>query len=120
MPSGLSNVRTIYSTESAFAALRWDGTVAVWGRNSWGGSTTDDTATPETYTGLPAGLKDVVDISSADTAFAALKTDGTVAVWGYMDYGGGGTDTKWSRGLPAGLKDVTAIYSNAKAFTALK
>ena len=34
VPSGLSNVRAIYSTDGAFAALKEDGTVAAWGSSS--------------------------------------------------------------------------------------
>ena len=33
MPGGLSGVKTIYSTCSAFAALKEDGTVAAWGHD---------------------------------------------------------------------------------------
>ena len=36
-PSGLSGVTTIFSTTSAFAALKSDGSVKVWGRNDFGG-----------------------------------------------------------------------------------
>ena len=38
MPSGLSGVKTIYSTQNAFAALKDDGTVRAWGDSSFGGS----------------------------------------------------------------------------------
>ena len=34
MPSGLSNMQAIYSTSYAFAALKQDGSVAIWGE--WG------------------------------------------------------------------------------------
>ena len=33
MPSGLSGVKAIYSTDTAFAALKVDDTVEVWGRS---------------------------------------------------------------------------------------
>ena len=68
--SGLSGVKTIYSTGYAFAALKEDGTVAAWGDSSYGGS------------GVPEGLSGVKTIYSTDYAFAALKEDGTVAAWG--------------------------------------
>lgn len=35
-PSGLSNVKAIYSTEGDFAALKEDGTVWAWGDKSYG------------------------------------------------------------------------------------
>ena len=52
VPSGLSNVRAIYSTYYAFAALKQDGTVAAWGDSSYGGS------------GVPSGLSNVREIYS--------------------------------------------------------
>ena len=36
LPTGLSNVKTIYSTAGAYAALKNDGTVFTWGRADWG------------------------------------------------------------------------------------
>ena len=68
MPSGLSNVRAIYSTYYAFAALKEDGTVAAWGDSSYGGNNT-----------VPSRLSNVRAIYSTSRAFAALKEDGTVA-----------------------------------------
>ena len=38
MPSGLGGVKAIYSTGSAFAALKEDGTVEAWGDSGYGGS----------------------------------------------------------------------------------
>ena len=52
VPSGLSNVRVIYSTNYAFAALKEDGTVAAWGYSDYGGS------------GVPSGLSNVRAIYS--------------------------------------------------------
>ena len=100
MPSGLSNVQAIYSTERAFAALMQNGSVAAWGDSSWGGS------------GVPSGLSNVQAIYSTSSAFAALKQDGSVAAWGNRGYGGSG--------VPSGLSNVQAIYSTERAFAALK
>ena len=52
MPSGLSGVKAIYSTQQAFAALKEDGTVAAWGyyMGNNGGS------------GVPSGIINVVNI----------------------------------------------------------
>ena len=67
MPSGLSGVKTIYSTTETFAALKEDGTVEAWVIR-YGGD------------GVPSGLSGVKTIYSTDSAFAALKEDGTVAM----------------------------------------
>ena len=74
MPSGLTSVRTIYSTTFAFAALLEDGTVQAWGYSYYGGS------------GVPSGLVDVRTIYSTYYAFVALLDDGTVQAWGDSDY----------------------------------
>ena len=52
MPSGLSGVKAIYSTNGAFAALKDDGTVEAWGDFSSGGSS------------VPSGLSGVKVIYS--------------------------------------------------------
>ena len=65
VPADLKDVRAIYSTQRAFAALKEDGTVQAWGLSALGGSVPDD-------------LKDVRAIYSTFGAFAALKEDGTV------------------------------------------
>ena len=73
-PADLTNVTTIVSTESAFAALKTDGSVVVWGANY----NADAAAT----------LEGVTDIFSTAYAVAALKTDGSVVTWGQWSYGG--------------------------------
>jgi alpha-tubulin suppressor-like RCC1 family protein len=59
VPTGLKDVRAIYSTYRAFAALKEDGTVQAWGYSRYGGS------------GVPYDLKDVRAIYSTEQAFAA-------------------------------------------------
>jgi hypothetical protein len=48
---------------------------------------------------------------SYSAAFAAIKADGSIKVWGDSDYGGSGAPYD---------KDYTEIYSNSFAFVALK
>jgi len=50
--------------------LRADGTVAAWGGNSYG------------QTNVPAGLTNVVAISSGENFALALRRDGTMKAWG--------------------------------------
>ena len=38
VPGDLKDVRAIYSTSQAFAALKEDGTVQAWGKSDYGGS----------------------------------------------------------------------------------
>lgn len=70
-------------------ALKADGTVISWGRNSYGQVTVPDT------------LSDVASIASGYKHSLALKSDGTVVAWGADDYG--------QITVPEGLNDVIAI-----------
>jgi diketogulonate reductase-like aldo/keto reductase len=67
----------IYSTNSAFAALRADGSIKAWGDLGFGG------------TDAPAGTG-YTKIYSTEQAFATLKDDGSIKAWGYSQYGGSG------------------------------
>ncbi len=97
-----SNVIDVQRTRGAFAALKSDGSVVAWGRASRGGDPTD-------LTGLSATVKSLSDLNSdfiADEissgvksifsnmdAFAALKNDGSVIVWGNTQRGGDPVDS---------------------------
>lgn len=51
----------------------------------------------------------MVQIAGSSEAFAALRSDGTVVVWGNQAVGGAAPT----------LSDVLALYSNSHGFTAL-
>jgi hypothetical protein len=63
-PSGYTK---IYSTDSAFAALKADGSITAWGA-SWEGGT-----------GAPSD-NGYTKIYSTGSAFAALKADGSITI----------------------------------------
>ena len=66
---------------------------------------------------------DVVSVTGARQAFAALKSDGSVIAWGDSHYGGvlgvdnNGYDSQIAANLSSG---VTEVFSNRYAFAALK
>ena len=101
-----SEVRDIFSTDEAFAALKNDGSVVVWGNNLSGGDSSSVSSQLSS---------DVSQIFSTDYAFAALKNDGSVVTWG--DAGSGGDSSSVSSSLGSG---VSQIYSANHAFAALK
>ncbi len=111
-----SNVSAIYSNEASFAALKNDGSVVTWGTWEMGGnfSIFDDSEGVD----IPAvGHVDsgVVEVYSTSSAYAALKSDGSVVTWGW------GTDGGDSSGVANQLTSgVTAIRSSLAAFAALK
>ena len=96
----------IVSTDKAFAALKEDGSITVWGSLDYGGSTTNGSS----YTRAPTDTG-YVKIFSTNRAFAALKEDGSVKAWGGTSHGG--TDP----GITSG---VVNIFSFKEAFVALK
>jgi alpha-tubulin suppressor-like RCC1 family protein len=85
---------------TAFAALKPDGSVKVWGNTTNGGSQ----AAAPTGTGYTA-------ITSNEKAFAALKNDGSIFAWGVSTSGG--------TGEPTGT-GYQQIYASRSAFAALK
>jgi alpha-tubulin suppressor-like RCC1 family protein len=106
-----SPVKSIFSTEYAFAALKTNGTVVSWGNSSYGGDISEISVT------LNKGSP-VKSIYSTDSAFAALKTNGTVVAWGNSSFGGVISQTisgKLNTGSP-----VKSIFSTEYAFAALK
>lgn len=94
-PEPTTPVKSIFSTNTAFAALKTDGSVVTWGDHRYGG---DSSA-------VEAQLSsDVQTIFSTKRAFAALKIDGSVVTWGRAD--GGGDSTAVAAQLSSEVKTV--------------
>ena len=100
------NVVNIFSTRSAFAALKSDGSVVTWGTQDEGGGS--DSVSDQIQSG-------VTKIFSNDTAFAALKSDGSVVAWGHRRTGGNLSTV--SSELQSNVRN---IVSNNEGFTAIK
>merc|ERR1712190_671863 len=88
----------------AFAALKEDGSVVVWGDKNWGG----DARNKQDM------LTSVKSIYSTDRAFASLKEDGSVVVWGDPFWGGDAGEKQ------AELINVRYIGRSSGAFAARK
>ena len=73
-----TDVKQVFSSSFAFAALRDGGSVITWGEEYGGDSSSVESE-------LQSG---VISVSSTTGAFAALKEDGTVVTWGGEEYGG--------------------------------
>lgn len=80
--------------------LEVDGTVLVWGDNTYNQHS------------IPAGLSGVTKVCAGDLHNLALKSDGTVVAW---DYDGQGQSS-----VPAGLSGVSDIAAGAYHSLALK
>jgi hypothetical protein len=135
-----SNVTTLYSNGSAFAALKDNGSLITWGDVANGGNSTVVVSNTINGTKLTSEIlsvagslsSNVKNIFSNREAFAALKNTGSLITWGDVAHGGNstvvvsnsinGTTTTSEIASVAGLlgSNVTNVYSNQKAFAALK
>src|SRR6266568_266325 len=97
-----SGVTAIAAGAYNSAALKSDGSVAVWGNNDYG-----QTAVPTTAT------SGVTAISSRGSHALALKSDGSVVAWGLNNYGQ--TDVPTSA-----LSGVIAVAAGSYHSVALK
>ncbi|MEZ0325825.1 MAG: hypothetical protein ACAH95_07950 [Fimbriimonas sp.] len=86
-------------TQNLAAAVRQDGTVAVWGYLA-------------SLNQPPAGLNNVVAVSAHSGVFLALKNDGTVVHWGGRQFG---IET-----IPAGLSNVVQVVVGLRVAYALR
>jgi cyclophilin family peptidyl-prolyl cis-trans isomerase len=103
----LTNVLSIVSSDSAFAALKSNNTVVAWG-NTYFLDTNGNGYLPGYPTNLLIGVSSVV---ATPTAFAALRTNGALVVWG--DF------TLADSYLPVTLSGIRQVTPSFGAFAAL-
>ena len=109
VPTGNEFIKVYPGNPSA--ALKFDGSISVWGNPEIGGANHDD-PTSDTYTNAPAesGYK---SIHRSNTNLAAIKAlDGSISVWGNRDYlAGAPTDNGYIR-IYTSHYDFVAVKSN--------
>ena len=110
--SGVLAGKTIISISSGgrhSLALCSDGTVAAWGANNYG--QLGNGSRSYTDTNVPVAVNDedvllgktVIAISAGGFHSLALCSDGTVASWGYNEYGGLGDGTYTNNNVPVAV-----------------
>ena len=120
--TGLSDVVAISSHTNHSLALKRDGTVWSWGKNTWGmiqweccklgigNNSRDDSATPVQVLG-PNGVGYLTGITAIDTGrdqSLALRNDGTVWAWGENSYGYLGNGGTANSSVPTQVVGLTA------------
>lgn len=119
----ISSVRTIATTGSTTYAIKQDGTLWSWGSNALGSL---GTGTTEMFSPFPAqitGLTNVRAVAARYIHAMAIKSDGTVWVWGSGVSGELGNGTNDSSSVPlqvSGLTSITAIAAADVSCLALK
>lgn len=117
---GLSDIVKVAGGSMHSVALKADGTVWVWGRNSYGnlGQGTQDAAAHSTPAQVP-GLTGVIDIATGRDHVLALHADGTVSSWGLdasgqLGFGAPFPDERSATPVKVrGLVDAHAVFANA-------
>jgi alpha-tubulin suppressor-like RCC1 family protein len=118
----VASATAIASGHNHIAALKSDGTVLVWGWNSFG-QLGDGTITDSPVAVQVPGLSVVTLIACGYEHTAALKSNGTVWAWGRYDYIVGHEATTNNRHSPvqiSGLAGVTKIASGYGQLFAIK
>jgi alpha-tubulin suppressor-like RCC1 family protein len=128
----VSNVKTVFRNNSAFAALTTLGDVYIWGNEYAGGSgridRTSDVQTPaiRLVDENSNPITNIITIRGTQGSFAAVDKNGVVWIWGNSVYGGSGNITPGSISAIK-LKDsnnniisnVSYIKSNFYSFLAI-
>ncbi|MEI6746335.1 MAG: hypothetical protein WCL34_10260 [Methylococcaceae bacterium] len=136
-----------YGNSGAFAAVKADGSVVTWGKAGFGGDSAvyhQDSITYESIKDYSVkdqlnGAIPVTQICSGSSAFAALRTDGSVITWGGANFGGDSRVHSSSYNDPSGVASpisvddsysvadqldgkvkVIQIYSGGGSFAALR
>ncbi|MEI7521397.1 MAG: hypothetical protein WCK40_08630 [Thermoleophilia bacterium] len=120
-----SGVTSIFSSEGAYAALKSDGSLVVWGGPNHGGEISctlaGPTCHPVSLSSLSSGVRTV---SSTQGAFAAVKTDGSVITWGEINGGGDASCTPAVDCSPAPVDSLSSgvgqVFGGFQKFAALK
>jgi alpha-tubulin suppressor-like RCC1 family protein len=125
---GITNWTQIGNGYFSTTALRTNGTIWSWGRNSYGqlgDNTTVDKSSPVSVVG---GITDWVQISVGNEHVAALRANGTIWTWGfnggYVNTGALGDGTFQNRSSPVsvvgGFTDWVQISAGGSHTAALR
>ncbi|CAE7213344.1 rsmH [Symbiodinium pilosum] len=125
----LTQVTSVQASIGAFAALRADGSVVVWGQRGPGGDCThvqdqlkdvrEIQAAARAFAAIRADgsveeLKNVKEVWATLAAFAALRLDGSVVTWGSAEAGGDSSKVQHQ------LTGVLTVRASLKGFAALR
>jgi hypothetical protein len=117
--SGGTNWKSVSNGQYYSAAIKTDGTLWLWGQNSYGLLGTNNSGINNWSSPVQtiAGGTNWKQVSTGRFHVAAIKTDGTLWTWGYNIYGALGDNTTTHRSSPVqtiaggtNWKSVTTSY----------
>jgi uncharacterized repeat protein (TIGR01451 family) len=118
MMQGLSNIRSVASSENSAFAIKSDGTLWAWGDNSYGQLGTGAHGNGDNPVPVQTpGLSDVVSVTAGYTYVYAAKSDGTLWGWGNALVPAAYTPSQVSgisgvTGVVAGTTHAVALLNN--------
>ncbi|QPX48309.1 regulator of chromosome condensation [Synechococcus phage S-SRM01] len=99
--AGGTNWKQVACGQFQTSAIKTDGTLWTWGRNNYG-QLGDNTSGTDKFTPVTtfAGGTNWKQLASGSVHIAAIKTDGTLWIWGRNNFGQLGDNTKTDRSTP--------------------
>lgn len=112
--SGLTGVTAIAAGRYHTLALKSDGTVWAWGQNNHGALGDGTTVAQSTVPVQASGVTGIINVAAGAYHSLALKSDGTLWVWGdnsleQLGFGTGTYDSNFHAPVQHSLMGVTAI-----------
>lgn len=109
----LDNVAAVAAGKDHSVALKKDGTVWAWGRNTYGQLGLGDSANENVKPKQVTGLSDIIEIAAGDDHTLALKQDRTsLLAWGRNitgQLGDGGYENKLTPFLVKGVSNIRSV-----------
>lgn len=119
--SGTTGIKAIAAGNSHVVALKQDGTLLTWGKNDYNYCQLGNSVDQYGYcraSSAPApvaGISGITQIAATSANTVALKTDGTVWVWGsnyYGQLGNGSGNNSLTPVQVSGLNQITEVASS--------
>ncbi|ARF18102.1 Ig-like domain-containing protein [Sporosarcina ureae] len=111
--AGLDNVAAVAAGKDHSVALKKDGTVWAWGRNTYGQLGLGDSANENVIPKQVTGLSNIIEIAAGDDHTLALKQDRTsLLAWGRNvtgQIGDGGYENKLTPFLVKGVSNIRSV-----------
>jgi alpha-tubulin suppressor-like RCC1 family protein len=115
--SGGTNWKQVSAKGSHAAAIKTDGTLWLWGGNSFGALGTNNTTSRSSPVQTVSGGTNWKQVECGDDSTACIKTDGTLWLWGLGSNGRIGDNAATSRSSPVQTVAAGTNWKQVSAFS---